>query len=514
MEQRYPVRSSTWLRVVAYAAFVLLGAAPARAQVLVYEGRLTDAMGEVAVESAAFDLLTAADTVIGARVAARVVDLGGGSFSAEIDVGALGPDIDGARALRPIINGVPFEAQAIGAVPRALVCDRVASTARLAPEATIDALGGVEAPHLTLTEGPERPEDCRSGEMRFAEDAFWGCTSQGWQRLSPGPGDQTIHEDRTLRVAAGVPDGADSFPTIDAAMTALRGWRIGREATVTVEVIGDHVLPAPVSLNHPDGARLRVVGRTAEGADTATLVCNEGCFHLDRGATLGLLGGFAMRGECVSSGVDDGHDPSTCDAPGVAIRDGATAYLRALEAEFFGVGIDVSDGARVARPEPLSAQPRNASRELAAALPPVTLRNNNTGLLVTRHATARLPGLVSSNRNNGVFAEDSASVDVSGGAFTDNGSAGVGAFEAASIFATGSMFARNGHDERDYPEYRGAIVAHRSGYVRATSATIDDSNRVSAAARSGGVVFLDIQPAECCSPAIGSVWSDGGLVVQ
>ncbi|MCB9536010.1 MAG: right-handed parallel beta-helix repeat-containing protein [Myxococcales bacterium] len=514
MEERYRARASTWHRSVAYVLFVLLGAAPTWAQVLVYEGRLTDDMGEVAVESAEFDFLTAEDAVIGSRVVARVVELGGGRFGAEIDVEPLGPDVDGAHALRPIINGVPFEVQLIGAVPRALVCDRLASTARLAPEATIDAVGGVEAPHVTLRDEAERSDDCQPGEMRFGDDTFWGCTSQGWQRLSPGPGDQTIHEDRTYRVAAGAAGDADTYPTIDAAMAALRRWRIGPGATVTVEVVGDHVHRAPVSLNHADGARLRVVGRAAEGPGRATLLCNEGCFRLDRGVTLGLLAGFEMRGECAMSSGDDAFDPSTCDAPAVAIRDGATAYVGALEAEFFGVGVEVSDGARVARPEALTEQPRNASHELAALLPSIALRNNNTGLLVARSAIVRLPGLVSSNRHSGVHAEDGALVDVSGGAFTDNGDAGVGAFEGASVFASGSVFARNGHREMQYREYRGAVVAHRGAYVRATSATFEDSNSKTAWARSGGVIYLDIQPAECCSPAISSLWSDGGLVVH
>jgi hypothetical protein len=106
------------------------------------------------------------------------------------------------------------------------------------------------------------------------------------KRLYVGPGESV-----TISVPA-------QFATIQAAFTAISGWIIANTGAVTIQVAdGTYVLASSISLNHPYGDRIRLVGNTSNPSACVLMGPNPPTFDAiacTNGSTFGQLDGFKL----------------------------------------------------------------------------------------------------------------------------------------------------------------------------------------------------------------------------
>ena len=88
--------------------------------------------------------------------------------------------------------------------------------------------------------------------------------------------------------------GAD-FIDLHEALASLDGVTIAKDALVTLEVqAGTHIYSAPIEVNHPDGARIQIVGSTGASADTTLVFSDTDGLRVQGGSQLGLLDGLTL----------------------------------------------------------------------------------------------------------------------------------------------------------------------------------------------------------------------------
>lgn len=292
------------------ACIVLLAAAPAFAQALVYTGQLTRLDGAERqwphLKFALHDVegVTLWWTVVDADVLAFTAIADEGHFVAVLDHGALadGRQVPATEAIRqgayslsvaachalPCLDPIPLgDPQALNAVPYAVHASHAA---------------GVE------------PEAVRSVVYQL-EDLV---VSQ-----DPGPGE---------------------FATLDQALAALQDKLLppGRDVTIHIER-GVYVHDAPIRFARPDGHRLRINGA---GTDTTILRFPEsGGLWIEPGAFLGSIDNLTIDG---GRALDDEGE---VEHRGVHVRESAFARLgRGMTVRGFPTSCVTATGGRVLAP--------------------------------------------------------------------------------------------------------------------------------------------------------------------
>lgn len=107
---------------------------------------------------------------------------------------------------------------------------------------------------------------------------------------------QVIESDLTLHVPA-------EYADIQAALASLDGKIIVPTATVTVQLDhGEYFIDAVLTINHPNGERIRIIGDPGSPADVR-LLCTTNCLEVSDGRSLGLLQGMTLVGNDASDGV-------------------------------------------------------------------------------------------------------------------------------------------------------------------------------------------------------------------
>ncbi len=114
-----------------------------------------------------------------------------------------------------------------------------------------------------------------------------GATATTCSQLS-----NTINSDVTLNVPS-------EYATIDEALDCLQFKTIGRNAIVTIQVAnGNYVNQDTIDINHPNGARLHLIGNTTtEASCSFTFRNGQDGIVVSDGHTLGLIDGFKLIGD-------------------------------------------------------------------------------------------------------------------------------------------------------------------------------------------------------------------------
>lgn len=130
--------------------------------------------------------------------------------------------------------------------------------------------------------------------------------------------------------------GTGDYPTIPDAISALDGYHIPADVTLTIQVAdGSYLLAEPLTFHHPDGRRVRLVGDEASPTNVTLIACTA-CSGIvvDAGSTLGFVGGFSLVG-------DGTIGTPTDEIAGIQVTQGSVATLGKLQIRGFDTGVGV-----------------------------------------------------------------------------------------------------------------------------------------------------------------------------
>lgn len=315
----------------------------------------------------------------------------------------------GALACVAPMQAMPFEVPAGCMVGEALVWDGVGWGCRALPTVT-----------------PSGELACRRGQSLSWDGRGFGCGDDAALLIGPG-GD---------------------FETIDDALGALDAIRIPRGVTAVLKVdCGEHPQPGPITVEHPQGHAIHIVGERSCGGRPVLRFAGSNGVWLTNGHQLGLLDQVKLSG--------DGG------AGAVGIKIGAGGLLRLGQSTTvanFSVGIEVTDGGT------LVAAPSSGPGVLIEGSGP-----SSTAVLATTDGLVILPGLVSQDVGRGAEGLTGAVIDVTGATFA--------ASEDARPAETGAVVAAYdgaivvGHGIRTGGAFSAGVYAGDGGIVR-----FDDSH--------------------------------------
>lgn len=344
-----------------------------------------------------------------------------------------------------------------GAIAAALVgyalesyCDAAASGAETASAAYTDVAVGTEADART-------DADAALGDrVSLIEDDY--LVSSDIEDAV-----RVISVDETWTID---PYGTGDHATLEAAVAALDGYRIGAGATVTLQLEdGTYTLTEPLTFHHPDGGRVRILGDEAAPSDVNLWFTGSDGIVVDEGSALGRLGGVTLHG-LTGNGTQSG----------LTVRGGSSATLGPLVVDEFGyAGILVYGNSYVT----VAAEFEDTAGWLQVTDPAVY------GVLVTYGSAARLPhasvegaGSICFyvNATSDLYAANGTAVDCTGNAFraesnahgnVTEGSASGGsgrAFEAevGSVLTARYSIAADSTYEAYYSQYGSVIMADYS----------------------------------------------------
>lgn len=252
-----------------------------------------------------------------------------------------------------------------------------------------------------------------------------------------------IDEDMTIQV----PTDED---TLAAAVASLDRYRIAPDATVVIQLEdGIHALDTTVEFQHPDGARIEVVGNADPGLVVLDYTGTDTALRVSNNAVLGLLTGVTVKGPAslgIGIEVVDG---------GVLICGQGGVVVEGFSAAFFANrgGILAADGT-VARGSDIGYQASRGS--------------------VIDAVEAGASGLTTT----GFLAETGSTIDATVSAANENWT-GYDARDNATIIAVQATAAGNTGP---------GISAERGGFVDAYGALVEDNASFGLLAREGGFI--------------------------
>ncbi len=225
------------------------------------------------------------------------------------------------------------------------------------------------------------------------------------------------------------------FSSLPDALAALNGRLIPAGQVVTIRIADDtYNLDETVHIEHPDGARIHIVGNTLNPGEVRLVFRDVAGIVVDRGGALGLLDGvtLAFQGD-------------------VPARSGVVAD----EASFIGLVPDVIV-------EGFTGHCVGALKASSVIASSVTARRCSTG----------------------IHASEGADVDASQALLEDHRTAGVVASTGGTVNASGATIARSGH----------AFLAQFLGYIDGRGASVEGGGAISnvpvnALSTSGSYVF-------------------------
>ena len=129
-------------------------------------------------------------------------------------------------------------------------------------------------------------------------------------------------------------DPMDDFVDLHEALASLDGVAIAQDALVTLEIQpGTHTYSAPIEVNHPDGARIQIIGTGGASATILEFNDTDG-LRVRWGSQLGLLDGLTLvdNGPVLGDGVR-----------GLRVMEVSYAELGpSVSIEGFSLGVEVS----------------------------------------------------------------------------------------------------------------------------------------------------------------------------
>ena len=137
------------------------------------------------------------------------------------------------------------------------------------------------------------------------------------------------------------------YANLQAALVAAADVRIWPSGRLTIQLEpGDHALVGPITLAHPDGQRIDIIG-DLEGTATTTLQCGgAGCFDLSTGGSLGALAGLDLSGPGSGVAVEVGSNGRITLGPGLRISKFETGLSASTGGVIRGEGV-ILDSNRV-----------------------------------------------------------------------------------------------------------------------------------------------------------------------
>lgn len=195
--------------------------------------------------------------------------------------------------------------------------------------------------------------------------------------------------------------GADGdFASLSEALQAADSVRISAGAVLTIQLLqGTHALAQQLHIEHPDGARLHVVGDKEDPASVQLSCPDEGsCLGASEGQSLGLLEGVSLQVGSTGYGITLGGGFML--ARDVLIQGGDGGVLAELGGTFHGQSIAIEGGA-------VGAVVATGSRVLAQTW--VIKDVTETGIKVGSGSVLRLVG------QNQVINPGFAGIDARGG---------------------------------------------------------------------------------------------------
>jgi hypothetical protein len=243
---------------------------------------------------------------------------------------------------------------------------------------------------------------------------------------------------------------------LEARIAALDYYRIAEGVTLTIELsIGKtYNFQAPLSIGHPDGHRLKILGDENDPSTTVLSFTGSDGIIVEDGS-IGYLGGITIEGDSVTS------------ADGIRVTANSFLGLGPLVVQYFGDdGIEVEVG-RI----------KEAISPYSGWL--VLKENGGDGLLVNSLGSASV-GYIQANSNYlyGIAAEGGY-IDAGYGEATYNGAAGFQVIYAGVIVA-GDATASNNAGDGFYTAYHGFMDVRDStakqndddGFAASSGATL------------------------------------------
>lgn len=321
----------------------------------------------------------------------------------------------------------------------------------------------------TLAGCPAAPQSDLAAEVaelraRVAElEANAGQTCAGTLSPSTPPVLEVVADARVLEVPS-------AYPTIQAALDALDTIVFVGGGAATISVAdGDHVVPVPIVVRHPQGDRISVVGDPAFPGDVS-LDCVASCLRVE-GHSLGRFDGFTLRYADTTGNIDNGIEvvwggrlnagpallidgfsghgvyvaqSALLVAPGIEVANagqngflvewGSVARLDGVNIQYAG-----GDGLQVAMGSAADADAATVSNNVGKGIDAVA------GSVV--YATAE--SAVTNNGSVGVYARDLSYVNAELVKSSENGSLGVGAVNGSAVLLSGATVNNNGGFDLD-----------------------------------------------------------------
>lgn len=246
-----------------------------------------------------------------------------------------------------------------------------------------------------------------------------------------------------------VPLSPSVAPSLGAALRGMARWRIAPGASVVLRLSdGTYANPQTVRIDHPDGARIHIVGNT-ERPDKVRLVWPEKTdgIHVGSTAVLGRLDGVTLSRWTVG-GNDNGASDNACGL--LAENAGVLNAGPAVVVEGFYYGVQARYGG-VVRAGGVTVRRTGDAGFFAY----------NGGHIEARGSRAEQGSDARLALGSGYVAEYGGSIDATDAQATGNALAGFTALSGGTVLAHGSRAEGNGRHGY-YASTNGVIVAHRS----------------------------------------------------
>lgn len=122
--------------------------------------------------------------------------------------------------------------------------------------------------------GSALPSTTVSGAATNGETLVWSDTAGAYEPglVTPASLGNVITAATTWTVDNDVATGGTNFATLAEAVTEAHRWRIALSGSLTISVdADDHTIASPITIDHPDGQRLSIVGATSAALATGSL---------------------------------------------------------------------------------------------------------------------------------------------------------------------------------------------------------------------------------------------------